>query len=90
MAEGESHSDTTYCVFEAADLDEAGPSHYEDEGQSEVDKDIVAEQWGGNDKREPDATFAVDLRERGDRVNEREDCENTEAEQDDCDAEAVD
>ena len=86
MAEGESHANATYCVFEAADLDKAGTSHYEDEGQSDINEDVVAEQWGGDDERETDATFAVDLREVGDWVDEREDCENAEAEENDCDA----
>ena len=43
VAKWESHANTTHCVFKAADLDEAGASHYEDEGQSEVDEDVVAE-----------------------------------------------
>lgn len=90
VAEGESHSDATHCVFEAADLDQAGASHHEDQGQSDVDDDVVAEQWGGDDERETDAAFAVDLREGGDWVDECEDCENAEAEEDDHDAEAVD
>ena len=77
-------------VSEAADLDQTGPSHHKDKGQSEVDDDVVGEQRDRDDEREADAAFAVDGGERGDGVDEGEDCEDAEAEEHDGDAEEVD
>ena len=77
-------------VAEPADLDQAGASHHEDEGEEEVDADVVGEEGDRDGEGEPDAAFAVDFGERGDGVDEGEDGEDAETEHDAGDARDVD
>ena len=65
-----------------ADLDQAGAPQHEDEGEEEVDADVVCEEGDRDAEREPDAAFAVDFGERGHGVDEGEDGEDPEPEHD--------
>ena len=77
-------------VAEPSDLDQAGASHHEDEGEEEVDADVVCEEGDRDAEGEPDAAFAVDGGERGDGVDEGEDGQDAETEHDARDAHHVD
>lgn len=90
LAEGQSHGNATHGMAEASDFDETRTSHDEDKGESEVDENVVREEGDRDDERETDAAFAVDLRQRGDGVDECEDGQDAEAEEDDGDAQDVD
>ena len=79
-------------VAEPADLDQAGASQHEDEGEEEVDADVVREEGDRDGEGEPDAAFAVDRGERGHGVDEGEDGEDAEPEHDagnTCDVDSV-
>lgn len=41
FAEGQSHGDAMQSVLEVSDLDQTRTSHHEDEGEGEVDDDVV-------------------------------------------------
>ena len=50
LAEGQGERDAVHCVAEALDLDQTRASHDEDEGEGEVDDDIVGEERDGDDE----------------------------------------
>ena len=77
-------------MAEALDLYQTRASQYEDEGEGEVDNDVVGEEWNGDGQRQADAAFAIDLGKGGDRMNESEDGQDAEAEENDGDAQNVD
>lgn len=77
-------------MAEASNLYQTRASHYEDEGEGEVDNDVVGEEWNGNDQRQADAAFAIDVRKGGNRMNESEDGQDAKAEENDGDAQQVD
>ena len=51
------------CVAESSDLDETRSPQHKDEGEGEVDGDVVGEQRDRDDQRESDAALAINLRE---------------------------
>lgn len=49
-------------MAEASDLYQTRTSHDKDEGEGEVDNNVVGEEWNGNDQRKADAALAIDVR----------------------------
>ena len=59
------------------------PNKAEESGQTQVNRDIVDKQRQGYFKRQPDPALSINVRERGDRIEEGKYGNNPEATQDD-------
>lgn len=83
LAEGQSQSNAMQGMAGSTDFDQTRTSQAEDEGESEIDGDVVSEERNGDNKRQTNAAFAINMGQRGDRMDKGEDGQDAKAEQDD-------